>query len=324
MRHCKRCRLVTVRLLLPLLAIVPCGQAGAAYGPAVAPATDPAPPSKRMPPETHPAGEWVRVLRDARGQPQALQTAIVRYAPRQGDRRDVTVDLIAAVHVADSAYYAGLNRRFEIYDALLYELVAPPGTTVPKGRGPSSGHPVGAVQNLFKSLLELEHQLAHIDYTKGNFVHADMSPDELSRSMADRDESLSRLVFQLLGRSIAQQRKMQAQGRSPDIDLLAALFNKNRAVRLKTVLAEQFEEMEFLLVGLGGPGGSTLIEGRNAVAMKVLDQQVRRGKKTLGIFYGAGHLSDMDRRLRETLRLEPVETLWVTAWDLSEAAETGD
>ena len=32
------------------------------------------------------------------------------------------------------------------------------------------------LQNGMKDMLELEHQLQHIDYHKDNFVHADMSP----------------------------------------------------------------------------------------------------------------------------------------------------
>ncbi|OHB79165.1 MAG: hypothetical protein A2W31_18475 [Planctomycetes bacterium RBG_16_64_10] len=226
------------------------------------------------------------------------------------------MDLIGSVHVADAAYYDWLNRRFEIYDALLYELVAPPGHTVPLGRDASSANPVGALQNFIKGVLELEHQLAHIDYQKANFIHADMSPDEFAQSMADRDESVSRMIFQLLGRSLAQQHKLSAPDRAPDVDLLAALFAKDRALQLKMVLAEQFEDMELLLTGFGGADGSTLIEGRNAVALRVLGQQIRQGRKKIGVFYGAGHLADMDQRVRRELGLKPIQTVWVTAWDL--------
>src|SRR4029077_17776435 len=104
------------------------------------------------------------------------QTAIVRYVPANpapGDK-PVSVDLVAAVHVADAAYYAALTRRFEKYDAVLYELVAPEGTQVPLGRGTSNTNPLGAMQNGMKEVLDLDHQLEKIDYTKKNFVHADM------------------------------------------------------------------------------------------------------------------------------------------------------
>ena len=50
--------------------------------------------------------------------------------------RDVVVDLIGAVHVGEKAYYEALNKQFEDYDAVLYELVAPEGTRVPKGAKP--------------------------------------------------------------------------------------------------------------------------------------------------------------------------------------------
>ena len=56
----------------------------------------------------------------------------------------MTVDLIGAVHIGDIAYYDELNKQFTQYDALLYELVAPPGTVVERGRGTSNSHPIGS------------------------------------------------------------------------------------------------------------------------------------------------------------------------------------
>ena len=50
------------------------------------------------------------------------------------------VDLIGAVHVGEKSYYEALDKQFEDYDAVLYELVAPEGTRVPKGSKPG-GHP---------------------------------------------------------------------------------------------------------------------------------------------------------------------------------------
>ncbi len=271
------------------------------------------PGSESVPPHT----KWVRVVRDERQKPTALQTAIVRYEPSESGRSGVSVDLIGAIHVADRAYYRRLNRRFTQYDALLYELVAPDGTRIDPERSDESRHPVGAMQNFLKGFLELEHQLGCIDYSCANFVHADMSPDEFARSMAARGESFLQMFFRLMGQSIAQQSHNQAQGVAAELDILAALFQQDRALRLKTIVAQQFEQMESLLVGLGGPNGSTLIEGRNQVAMDTLKQQLRAGKKKMGIFYGAGHLADMDKRLRKEFQMRPVSVQWLTAWDLS-------
>ncbi len=74
--------------------------------------------------------------------------------------------------------------------------------------------------------------------------------------------------------------------------------------------------MESLLVGFAGPEGSTLITVRNKRALEVLRQQQAAGKRKLGIFYGAGHLSDMHERLVEEFGLTPIGIVWLEAWDL--------
>jgi hypothetical protein len=265
--------------------------------------------------------DWVRMQNNDKGEPIAMQTAIVRYAaaPKPGDKGKpaVTVDLIGAVHVADEAYYEKLNKRFEEYDALLYELVAPEGTVVERGRGTSNLHPIGAMQNGIKSFLNLDHQLEEIDYTKPNFVHADMTPDQFAQSMQDRNESFLQMYFRLLGQAMAQQGEMAAKGNSTDVDLFSALFASDRPRRLKIILGSQLSEVENLLASFGGEEGSVIISERNKIALKVLKEQLASGKKHVGVFYGAGHLVDMDQWLRKDFGLQPVAVTWLTAWDLA-------
>jgi hypothetical protein len=271
--------------------------------------------------ETKLGHDWVRVKYDDKGKPLAMQTAIVRYAvaPSKKDskQKPVTVDLVGAVHIGDIAYYRKLNEQFKQYDALLYELVAPEGTIVKPGRGTSNAHPIGAMQNAIKSFLELDHQLEFVDYTPANFVHADMSPDEFAQSMKDRNESFLQLYFRLMGEAMAHQDELAKNGPS-DFELLSALFANDRPRRLKTVLAKQLSEMELLMVSFGGEQGSSIISERNKKALGVLNRQLADGKKRVGIFYGAGHLNDMDKRLRTDFKLEPVSVTWLTAWDLAE------
>jgi len=277
--------------------------------------------ARSAPPDAapRPGSQWLRLKRDRAGTPVALQTAIVHYVSRRPQEKDLSVDLIGALHVADRGYYQRLNRRFRHYDALLYELVAPPGLRVERGRGTSNTNPIGAMQNAVKNILQLDHQLEQIDYTRDNFVHADMSPEQMSRAMADRGESMVQMLFRLLGQGIAQQSGAQAKGKTSNLDLFSALLARHPAVQLKRVMAEQFEGMESMLAGLGGADGSTLIEGRNQIALRVLKREIGRGRKKLGIFYGAGHLADMDKRLRSEFHFEPVRVEWLTAWDLRDA-----
>src|SRR5262245_57104419 len=149
------------------------------------------------------APKFVRVKRTEDKRPAAMQTAVVRY--QSPKRPGVEVDLVGAVHIGDKSYYEELNKLFETYDVVLYELVAPEGTRVPKGgrTGPNL-HPIGMMQDGMSTILELAHQLNCIDYTKKNFVHADMSPEDFSKSMDQRGESFFQMYLRLMGAGIAQ------------------------------------------------------------------------------------------------------------------------
>ncbi|MFO0870801.1 MAG: hypothetical protein U0935_17880 [Pirellulales bacterium] len=248
----------------------------------------------------------------------ALETSIARYTAAEGPHQGVQIDLVAVVHIGERAYYEELNRRFADYDVVLYELVAPEGARVPKGgtKGKNT-HPVSALQNGLKSLLALDFQLDHVDYTAANFVHADMTPEEMAKSMADRQESWSQMFFRMLGQGIAQQSKTQQQG--GDWALFGALFAKDRPLRLKRVLAAQFEDVDASLAALDGPQGSTLITQRNRKALQVLDRELRAGRRRIAIFYGAGHMVDFEKRLLADYGLKRGATEWLTAWNMENA-----
>jgi hypothetical protein len=258
---------------------------------------------------------FLRVVRDEKNVPQSMETSIVRYVGKEGKYAGKTVDLIGAVHIGEKSYYEALNKRFEKYDVLLYELVAEKGTRVPKGGGKGrSAHPLAMMQEGMTDVLGLVHQLRHIDYTKKNFVHADMSPDEFSKKMSERGESWMSMAFKAMGQSIAMQAAKPNE--RPDVEMLMAMFDSNRELKLKRAMAKQFEEMDTVMEAFEGEEGSTIISERNKAALKVLAEQLEAGKKMAGVFYGAGHLPDMDERLRTEFGLERQPPEWLTAWDM--------
>jgi len=258
------------------------------------------------------APKFIRLRRDDSDRPLAMETAVVRFVSES--RPGVVVDLIGAVHIADKGYYDELNKLFESYEVLLYELVAPEGTTIPKGgRKGGSGHPIGALQDGMGSLLELQHQLTCIDYTKANFVHADMSPEEFSKTMTDRGESFFQMFMRMMGQGMAQN-AAGGKGGSNDVELLFALFSRDRATKLKIAMAEQFENLEGQMSVLED---STIIGQRNRKCFEVLEKQLKDGKKTIGVFYGAGHFPDMEKRLVAEFGMKRESEKWLTAWQLA-------
>lgn len=278
----------------------------------VAPAVE----NRQPAPEADEGTLFTRLVRDDNDQPRSLDTSIVRYQKKPDD--EVFVDLIGAIHIGDQNYYEELNERFEQYDALLYELVAPQGSRVPKG-GKSNLSGVGQLQSGLKDLLGLEYQLEQIDYTKENFVHADMSPEQFSKTMEARGEDAVSLIARMLAQGIVQQSR--SKGHNQDLNLLAAFLSPNRELLLRRAMAEQFDDIGQSMVAFEGPEGSTLIAERNKVCLEVLDQQLQSGTKKIGVFYGAGHMADMERRLKEQFGLLPGKQEWIVAWDLRDDVE---
>jgi hypothetical protein len=237
-----------------------------------------------------------------------LETAIVHYEDEQGRR----VDLIGVVHVAEARYYDELEKRFEDYDALLYELVASKGTRPTPGGGRDSI--VSRIQKGLKSMLALEFQLEAIDYHRPNFVHADLDPKGFSEAMRANGETMFSMMVRLM---MAGQKAGQEQGTATYVELLASLFAADRAQYLKFVLAKQLESMDevFAAMGQGDKGQRTVLIGaRNEACMDVLDQQMAKGKKKLAIFYGSGHMPDLEERLWKR-GFSKKNQEWLIAWD---------
>lgn len=259
--------------------------------------------------------QYLRLAKDEQGNPLALEVAIVRYteAASQTGGKPTVVDLIGAVHIGEPEYYDRLNHEFATYDVVLFEMVASKDAAIPKNSERKSQHPVAAIQQMMTKMLELEYQLDGVDYQSKNFVHADMSPDEFSKSMKDRGESFFGMFLRSMGYAMTQS---GGSSNTSDAQLLMALFDKNRALALKRVMAGQFQDMGGALAVLDGPNGSTLITERNKVALGVLKDQLAAGVKKIAIFYGAGHLPDMAQRLEDDFHMQRKDTRWLRAWDL--------
>ena len=260
--------------------------------------------------------QFLRLTHDKAGKPLALEVAIVRFtkAPPAGIAgAAIVIDLIGAVHIGEPEYYDRLNDEFETYDVVLFELVAPKDVTIPKHGDNKNRHPVAAMQNMMTEMLELEYQLDGVDYGSKNFVHADMTPKQFQQSMKDRGESFFGMFLRAMGYAMTQP---AGKSNSNDAQLLTALFDKNRALALKRVMARQFQDMGGALAVFNGPNGSTLITERNRVALEVLKARLADGNKKVAIFYGAGHMPDMARRLKDEFQMERKNTRWLTAWDL--------
>jgi hypothetical protein len=277
---------------------------------------------KKKPADAHAAEalKFIRVVRDSHDRPLALDTAMAHYvSPTTG--KPFSVDLIGCIHVADKKYYEALNERFKQYDAVLFELVMPEGESLAGLGRRESDHPISRVQQSLPKILDLDFQLKRIDYTAKNFVHADLSPDDMAKAIKSRGDSgasvFIKVLFDLLRQSNQQSEAREKRGGDfSEFQLLAALFDSNRPLALKRLMADQMELVESG-TGLGPTLDTILVQDRNGAAMKVLSREIKKGTAKIAIFYGAAHMPDFDRRLTSELKLKREGITWDRAWDLS-------
>jgi hypothetical protein len=256
--------------------------------------------------------DYIRFEESADG--AQLQTAVTRFVNEKG----VTVDLVGAVHIADKAYYDALNVRFRTYDCVLYELVG--GEY--KERAKKSATPeaanmkwLGLLQQQMKDALGLVGQMEGIRYDAPNFVHADMGIGEFFGTQEQKGESFLGLWM----KAWKAQMEVGAEGRKFDqpglAKILEILCRKDSAPELKRLVGREFDQVERLMEGIESDGGTVIIAERNRLALQVLETEVAKGKRKIGIFYGAAHMPDMEHKLEEKGFILKA-TDWLTAWDL--------
>jgi hypothetical protein len=265
-----------------------------------------------------PIPDYMRYAEDA--QSVRLEVAIRSLRMPSGQQ----VDLIGVVHIADDAYYQMLNRRFDRYDSVLFELVGDPTRvtgTKPEVLKEQSAHEyTGALSTLQQAMgryLNLTFQLGEIDYTKKNMVHADTSAAEFARMQQERGENL----LTLLARAMNAQAGRGAQGAVADelnlVALIRILLSPDSAKEFKKVLAREFGEMESLTALMEGTEGSAILGGRNDVVMRKIREVLANPKqRRIAVFFGGAHMPGIEAALIQKLNARVAREEWLPAWTI--------
>jgi hypothetical protein len=276
--------------------------------------------------------KFIRVEHDEFKAPVALQTATVKYVLKDdAGKALVEVTLESVVHVADAAYYRGFDRRFEHYDAVLYELIAPPELTVPTQEGSDKKqappHPMKILQELMGDSLGFVHQTDAINYKAENMVHADLSPAEMKAARLQRgDDDLMMLadaVVEMLRKASSDPSDTESDDDIDDVvDLLDLDFlsDPDSGIKLRRMLAKTFDTSHAPHALLRPTQVRSLIDDRNERAMEVLQEQIDQGRTRIAFFWGAAHMPDLEKRMILGYGFERESVRWRNAWDLREGA----
>lgn len=220
------------------------------------------------------------------------------------------------------------------------------------GQKRGGGGVIGTIQRLMSSALNLEFQLECMDYAENNWYHADLDLATFQKLQKERGESFfsfARDVTVMSSKAIARsaeapsdldpfRRSLFWAARFVPMPLLGlfliegvcaprdsplmkapevkALMDLDLSRALKVVLARQIT-MDTMDKAASVLESSVIIGERNTAAMEALSEALDDGCRRIAIFYGSGHLPDLDRRLRLQFDLHPISVDWRTAWAIT-------
>jgi hypothetical protein len=283
------------------------------------PADPPTPPAPYVRVTTSPSNEL------------ALQVAVRQFVPQHG--RGPVVWLTGVSHLGDSNYYAGLQRLLDAQTVVFFEGISDQPSSDPHERGAARPRPAqeterSSLQASLAASMGLVFQLEAIDYARPQFRNSDLTISELREilktyqpapgeaSAGERFEGVLQLMqgssfldslLQAGLRFLSISPKLRALGRLMLIDVIGDL--QGDLERLPNLPPDMKQLLEVLL------------QRRNEKVIAELKSSLKtmQPKDTVAIFYGVGHMPDLELRLRRDLNYRPGPQLWLTAFEVNPA-----
>jgi len=294
-----------------------------------------------------PPGPYMRVARPD-DETIALQIALRKFNPTRRD--GPVIWLSAASHLGDSNYYATLQAHLDTQGLVLFEgvkdetenqdaiktRIAASARRAEKHRAAaeSDGGPSSSLQTSMAESLGLLFQLEAIDYERSHFRNSDLSVQQIQRLMAggeasrpsprgkasrrnaneEGNQEFQRLLEMMDGSSImgaVLNLGLKIIGSSPKLQALTRLVMIETLGQLRGDITQMKglpPEMKELI--------TVLIQERNKAVLADLGgaMKQRPPPRSISIFYGAGHMDDMERRLRRDYKYTCQEVRWLTAF----------
>lgn len=317
--------------------IVPAQQALVSLATAIAAAgcstTDGKRPESRLAGDAPPAS-YMQVVRSNSG-PLQLQIALRELRPAK--RSGPAIWLVAVSHIGETNYYAAVQKHLDARTLVLFEGVsdrharhssdsrdAPrlSNNELMKGEDDSAQ---SSLQSTLASSLGLAFQLNAIDYDRPHFQNSDLTIRQMQALLAEggqtqgpvgsgkSDDQLSDLVGIMDGSSVLGailHAGVKLIGSSPKLQALT----KVAVVELFGNLEGDFSQSPAMPPAMKRLI-DVLIQGRNRVVVDDLKAELPKLRRadSVAVFYGAGHMHDLEARIRTELNYRPAHQLWLTA-----------
>lgn len=166
------------------------------------------------------------------------------------------------------------------------------------------------LQKELASALGLEFQLDRIDYARPGWIVSDMSVDELQAAFRQHGVEDGVIQESLRGGGITAD---AASTVLTIVRLVDAVSGGSAREAVKVLLVEVLSSEQAMAGKALGAEGVVILDRRNDVVWQDVQQRLAQGGGgTTAVFYGAAHMPDLARRLRDAGWVEG-EAIWSTA-----------
>jgi len=276
---------------------------------------------------------YMRVIEPEAGVVQ-LEIAARRFTPRRGT--GPTIWLTGASHLGETAYYRALQHHLDECTLVLFEGVG--GAEARRGpelrRDTAEG---SSLQARLARSLGLAFQLEAVDYDRAHFRNSDLTVAELRDLMSGTGQAAAAAGETNSARTEAAQsfeqllQVMQGEsflGRLMNLGLRWLGTQPRYQALAKFTLMEMLNNVQGDLESVGALPPAmqellrVLIDERNQRVLVDLRRELPRLSRadSLAVFYGAGHMRDLEIRLRRELRYEPRDEIWFAAMTVNVTA----
>ena len=258
-----------------------------------------------------------------------LQIAARRMVPAR--RNGPIIWLTGVAHIGQSNYYSLLQQHLDSQKRVLFEGIGGDGAAPAKSSKlaepaePPPGQDAAArkaklssLQSTLADSLGLAFQLEAIDYDRPHFRSSDLSVEQIRELMAEpgASEDFNRLLGMMEGSSWLDgilQISLRFLGTNPRLQGMS-----------KLILIEVLGQLEGDPSQLSGvsPGIQRMLEvliaKRNEKVVSDLRGELKHARRrdSISVFYGTGHMPDLEDRLRRELNYRPADQVWFTAFSV--------
>jgi hypothetical protein len=297
---------------IPVLALLAVGVAGCATNRATDENTSLAVPQSYM-----------RVARP-NSDTVALQIALRRFTPRTG--RGPVIWLAGASHVGDSNYYARLQKMLDAQPLVLFEGVGA------RAKAKFDPQEEASIQHTLATSLGLVFQLSAFDYDRPHYRNSDLTIAQLQqlllRGAGRENGEASNQASQEFQQLLQVMDGSSLLGTLVHVGLKFIGSSPKLQSMVKVVLIETLGQIEGDMSQIKGVPPeiqqllAVIILERNKVVIQDLQNELANSRPppSIAVFYGAGHMADLEKRLRNDLKYRPRDEIWLTALSVNTRA----